>query len=153
MRNWFPLGRRELPLDSRRWIELSAKSADGFRRRRLFQEFGDCLGKFAVAHGGSRLSQLAEAESADDLVVAIVVSTGNESADAREQGGNRHCDSPSTLPVALDGDCCQRPLKMKTPPTSEDIGGIFHAFTFFKAAALESQTAGHRVRSDYIADF
>jgi hypothetical protein len=42
---------------------------------------------------------------------------------------------------------------MKTPPTSEDIGGVFHAFTSFKVAALEELTAARRVRSAHIAHF
>jgi hypothetical protein len=36
---------------------------------------------------------------------------------------------------------------MKTPPLSEDSGGVFRAFTSFKVAALEQLTCERRVRS------
>jgi hypothetical protein len=42
---------------------------------------------------------------------------------------------------------------MKTPPTSKDIGGVFHAFTFLGVAALEEPTRKRPGRSGYIAEF
>jgi hypothetical protein len=42
---------------------------------------------------------------------------------------------------------------MKTPPASEDVDGVFHAFTSFKVAALEQPTFKRRVRSARIAFF
>jgi len=36
---------------------------------------------------------------------------------------------------------------MKTPPTSEDADGVFHAFTSRKVAALERKTSRGRLRS------
>jgi hypothetical protein len=42
----------------------------------------------------------------------------------------------------------QRPLlQMKTPPTSEDVDGVFHAFTSRKVAALDMKTLAKRIRS------
>jgi hypothetical protein len=55
--------------------------------------------------------------------------------------------------VALGRECCQRTSKMKTPPASEESGGVFHAFTFRKVAALEGPTTGVRFRSARIAYF
>jgi len=37
--------------------------------------------------------------------------------------------------------------KMKTPPASEDTGGVFHAFTSFKVAALEERNSRRRFGS------
>src|SRR3954464_11194803 len=86
------------PLGLRRLIESFAYVADRARRRRLFQEIGDRLGKLAIAHRRGRGSRFARAESADDFVVAGVLSTRDESADTREQSGNRHSEYPSTHP-------------------------------------------------------
>jgi len=49
--------------------------------------------------------------------------------------------------LALVGERCQAPRKLKTPPASEDTDGVFHAFTSFKVAALEGSTDECRVRS------
>src|SRR6266511_5795502 len=43
-----------------------------------------------------------------------------------------------------------RPLcKRKTPPTFENVDGVFRAFTSRKVAALEKKTSRHRLRSCY----
>jgi hypothetical protein len=36
---------------------------------------------------------------------------------------------------------------MKTPPASEDVDGVFHAFTSFEVAALERSTSSRPFRS------
>jgi hypothetical protein len=63
-----------------------------------------------------------------------------------------------TLPLLdlswrLAASAANAPLKWKTPPASEDVDGVFHAFTSFKVTALEQPTFERRVRSAHIAFF
>lgn len=55
------------------------------------------------------------------------------------------------LPGELGNRVAEFALKMKTPPTSEDIDGVFHALTFFKVAALEWLTFERPMCSGHIA--
>src|SRR5713101_5168970 len=52
--------------------------------------------------------------------------------------------------LALVGERCQAPRKLKTPPASEDTDGVFHAFTSFEVAALEETISRRRFRSGQI---
>ena len=46
------------------------------------------------------------------------------------------------LPVALGGECCQRPRKMKTPPASDDTGGVSMLSPLARLLHLNGQLPG-----------
>jgi hypothetical protein len=57
-----------------------------------------------IAHWSDRRLQRANPEAADDLVVVTVVLSGDEFANASQQGRNRQLNLPSACRRALPGN-------------------------------------------------
>src|SRR6266850_342848 len=56
-------------------------------------------------------------------------------------------------PIQRRGAAAVGHLHMKTPPISEDVDGVFRAFTSRKVAALGKRISRRRLRSHFIESF
>ena len=111
----------------RRRVDAPTEIANGLGRRRLCQEFGNRLAKFAIGYGRDRRAQRA------------VAGTSLRMRTSSAQKGNSNF-----LPCvaqALGIECCHWRQETKTPPASEDATGssCFHLFS--EVAALEINNA------------